>query len=109
MKGFTFFESYFLAIKNQKKLKRLEFYDAIFKYMFEDEEVELSPDIQGFWELIKVSLNNSKAKSKGNKTRAKKEPTGLYIEKEKEKEKRKNIKKEMPDEINFSLDGLMDE
>lgn len=60
MNGFTFYNNYYELIKYLKDKDRLELYDAIFKYMFENEEPSFDDLKKGIWINIKMPLDTSK-------------------------------------------------
>lgn len=93
LKSFTFYRNYFELIKYLPNEDRLELYDAIFKYMFEDEEPNLIDLKNGIWINLKMPLDTSKNNA-GRGGRPKKETT--------EKEPIKNrIKTEKKTNNNF--------
>lgn len=60
IENFTFYKNYYEIIKHLDAEDRLEMYEAIIKYMFEDEEPKLSGLKEGIWINIKMPLNTSK-------------------------------------------------
>lgn len=66
--GFTFFNNYYEALKNLNDEQRIKFYDAICKYMFEDEEIEFEGIEQALWKTLKLPLDKSKSKSGNSKS-----------------------------------------
>ena len=60
MNGFTFYNNYYELIKYLKDKDRLDLYDAIFKYMFENEEPTFDDLKKGIWINIKMPLDTSK-------------------------------------------------
>lgn len=60
MKGFTFYTNYYELIKYLKDEDRLVLYDAIMKYMFEDNTPELDGLLKGIWVNLKMPLDTSK-------------------------------------------------
>ena len=62
MNGFTFYNNYYELIKYLKDKDRLDLYDAIFRYMFEDEEPAFDDLKKGIWINIKMPLDTSKSK-----------------------------------------------
>lgn len=63
MNSFTFYKNYYELIKYLKPSDRLLLYDAIMKYIFEDEEPELNGLLNGIWINLKMPLNTSKNNS----------------------------------------------
>lgn len=60
MKGFTFYTNYYELIKYLEDKDRLTLYDAIMKYMFEDNTPELDGLLKGIWVNLKMPLDTSK-------------------------------------------------
>ena len=67
VKGIMFFKSYFDAAKQLPPEQRLQFYDAIFKYAFEDVETELNGVLAIMFPLVREYLNNSMLQAKQRK------------------------------------------
>ena len=67
VKGIMFFKSYFDAAKQLPPEQRLQFYDAIFKYAFEDVETELNGVLAIMFPLVREHLNNSILQAKQRK------------------------------------------
>ena len=67
MNGFTFYNNYYELIKYLKKEDRIEMYDAIFQYMFEDKEPTFNGIKKGLWINILMPLNTSKTNSLNGK------------------------------------------
>ena len=67
MNGFTFFKEYYELIKYLDNEDRLLMYDAILKYMFEDEETTFEGLKNGIWINLKRPLLISKNKGKNSK------------------------------------------
>ena len=57
---FTFFDNYYKIAKFLPDEDRLALYDAIIKYMFEDEEPKLEGLVEGIWANIKMPLDTNK-------------------------------------------------
>ena len=76
MRGFTFFASYYDAIKGLKDEEQLQLYQAIMSYVFEGEEPELSGNVLSFFILMRPNLDTSKRRSesgsKGGRPRSEK-------------------------------------
>ena len=64
MKSFTVYEEYYQLIKCLNDKDRFIIYDAMFKYMFEDKEVQLDGLKNGIWVNIKRPLDKSKNRGK---------------------------------------------
>ena len=58
LKSFTFYRNYFELIKYLPNEDRLELYDAIFKYMFEDEEPNLIDLKKGIFLISSASVRS---------------------------------------------------
>lgn len=71
MNSFTFFEEYHELIKYLNNEDRLQLYDAIFKYMFEDEDTEFNGLNKGIWINLKRPLSISKIKGNNGKIKKK--------------------------------------
>ena len=63
MNSFTFYKNYYELIKYLKPNERIKLYDAIMKYIFEDEEPQLNGLLNGIWVNLKMPLNTSKNNS----------------------------------------------
>ena len=57
---FTFYNNYYEIIKYLPDKERLKIYDAIVKYMFDNEEPKLNGLLSGIWINIKMTLDNNK-------------------------------------------------
>ena len=100
IKGFTFYRNYYEIIKYLTPKDRLQLYDAILEYIFEDKEPELKQLLKGIWINLKMPLDNNKKNinngSKGGRpkqqTKAKNNPNINPKETQKEpKSKANNI------------------
>ena len=60
IKGYSFYSNYYEIIKYLDDEQRLIMYDAINRYMFEDEEPVLNGLLNGIWSNIKMPLDTSK-------------------------------------------------
>ena len=60
IKSFSFYRNYYELIKYLPEKDRLELYDAIFNYMFEDTEPNLDNLKKGIWVNLKMPLDTSK-------------------------------------------------
>lgn len=67
MNSFTFYKNYYELIKYLKKEDRLEMYDAIFQFMFENKEPTFNGLKKGLWINISMPLNTSKINSLNGK------------------------------------------
>lgn len=100
IKGYSFYSNYYEIIKYLDDEQRLIMYDAINRYMFEDEEPVLNGLLNGIWSNIKMPLDTSKKNisngSKGGRpkteTKPKQNPKGTDIKPNSEpKSKANNI------------------
>lgn len=108
--GFTFFKSYYDAIKQLSPDAQTEFLLAIFKYEFDDVEPEITDPIAKMaWTLMYPNLRKSKLRSKASKskteqtedkTETKSEQTDNKSQQNADKTETKNIKTETNDEQN---------
>ena len=64
IKGFTFFQSYYEALKDVSVEDRKEIINAILEFVFEDKEPVFTGSNKAIWTLIKPNLKTSKNKSK---------------------------------------------
>lgn len=60
IKSFSFYRNYFELIKCLQDEDRLELYDAIFEYIFEDKEPNFEGLRNGIWINLKMPLETSK-------------------------------------------------
>lgn len=60
IKSFTFYRNYYELTKHLSNEERLQIYDAIFNYMFEDKEPEFKGLLSGIWINFKMPLDTSK-------------------------------------------------
>lgn len=67
VKAIMFFESYFESAKQLPPEQRLQFYDAIFNYVFEGVEIELSGILAIMFPLVRENLNKSMLQAKQRK------------------------------------------
>lgn len=58
--SFTFYNNYYELLKYLSNEDRLELYDAIFKYMFDNKEPNLTDLKKGIWVNLKMPLDTSK-------------------------------------------------
>lgn len=65
---FTFYRNYYEVAKYLPDNDRLMLYDAILKYMFEDEEIELKGLTKGIWMNIKLPLDTNKRNIKNGQS-----------------------------------------
>ena len=78
--SFTFYNNYYELLKYLSDEDRLELYDAIFNYMFEDKEPDLTDLKKGIWVNLKMPLDTSKNNA-GRGGRTKQEKNRLETEK----------------------------
>ena len=66
---FTFFESYYTAVKDLDSEIKAEFYDVIFEYALYDQEPKESsnPVVKALFKMAQPNLDNSKAKRNAGK------------------------------------------
>jgi hypothetical protein len=57
---FTFYRNYYEIIKYLSPKDKLQLYDAILEYMFEDKEPELKKLLKGIWVNLKMPLDKNK-------------------------------------------------
>ncbi len=101
---FTFFESYYSAVKDLDSEIKAEFYEAIFEYALYDESPSdgTNPIVKALFNMAKPNLDSSKAKreagkqggSKAKQSESKAKQSESEKEKEKEKEEKTKAKKE---------------
>ena len=84
MNSFTFYKNYYELIKYLKNDEKLELYNAIFEYIFEDKEPTFDGLLNGIWINLKMPLDTSK--NKGNRGGR---PTKKEEKKDNKKTKRK--------------------
>ena len=94
--GFTFYRNYYEIIKYLPNKEKMQLYDAILGYMFEDKEPELKELLKGIWINLKMPLDNNKKNiingSKGGRPKGKDNPKETQIitqKKPKQEPKRK--------------------
>lgn len=63
MNSFTFYKNYYELIKYLKPADRILLYDAIMKYMFDNEDTQFEGLLNGIWVNLKMPLNTSKNNS----------------------------------------------
>ncbi len=63
MNSFTFYKNYYELIKYLKPSDRMILYDAIMKFIFDNEEPQLNGLLNGIWINLKMPLNTSKNNS----------------------------------------------
>lgn len=108
-KQFTFYRSFWDAVKGLNQKDRLSALEAICAYALDGEEVKMTPTAAGMFVLIKPVLDSAEKKSSGgkkstssvedaDKITASSEEDGRK-EKEGEKEKEKEVEKEKEKEI----------
>lgn len=65
--SFIFYKSFYDAIKKRKKSLQTSVYNAIFSYVFDGEEIELSPEAESIFVLIKPQLDANNVRYKNGK------------------------------------------
>ena len=67
-KSFVFYDSFYKAMKNLSTEEKVEYIDAICNYSLYDNRLEMSPNIEGMFELIKAQIDaNIKKRKDGMK------------------------------------------
>jgi len=79
IKSFSFYRNYYELIKYLPNEDRLELYDAILNYMFDDKEPQFKDLKNGIWVNLKMPLDTSKNNA-GRGGRIKKESTETKTE-----------------------------
>lgn len=109
VKVFSFYRNYYELIKHLPAKNRTELYDAILKYMFEDEEPKLTGLNQGIWVNLKMVLDNNKkninnGKKGGRPKKENKNPKETQTETQIKTQKKPNKEpKQKPNNIYFLL------
>ena len=66
--SFVFYDSFYKAMKNLSKEEKVEYIDVICNYSLYDNRIEMSPKIEGMFELIKAQIDaNIKKRKDGMK------------------------------------------
>ena len=66
--SFVFYDSFYKAMKNLSKEEKVEYIDVICNYSLYDNRLEMSPKIEGMFELIKAQIDaNIKKRKDGMK------------------------------------------
>lgn len=65
--SFIFYKSFYDAIKKRKKSLQTSVYNAIFSYVFEGEEIPLTPEAESIFILIKPQIDANTARYKNGK------------------------------------------
>ena len=93
---FTFYRSYYEALKHLPKRDRAEVLMAVISYALDEVEPSLSGVPLSVFTLIKPTLDTgrNKAKNRQNKTKTKREQNGNEGEREKEREEEKEGERE---------------
>ena len=66
--SFVFYDSFYKAMKNLNKEEKVEYIDVICNYSLYDNRIEMSPKIEGMFELIKAQIDaNIKKRRDGMK------------------------------------------
>ena len=89
--AFTFYRNYYEIIKYLPSKEKLQLYDAILEYMFEDKEPELKELLKGIWINIKMPLDNNKKNIKNGQKGGR--PKQIKEQDEKPKENPKETQK----------------
>lgn len=58
-KGFTFFQSFYFALRALPDMDRLKLFDAICCFAFDGEEPQLPENLQPFFELMRPNIEKS--------------------------------------------------
>ena len=95
VKGFTFFQSYYEALKDLSIEDRKDIINAILEFVFEDKEPVFTGPNKTIWTLIKPNLKTSK-----NKSKSKQNQNENKSKSNEEEEQNKNISKENQIESN---------
>lgn len=78
IKAFTFYRNYYEIIKHLSNKEKIQLYDAILDYMFEDKEPELNGLLNGIWINLKMPLDSNKKNinngKKGGRPKTKEKP-----------------------------------
>ena len=62
--SFVFYDSFYKAMKNLNKEEKVEYIDVICNYSLYDNRLEMSPKIEGMFELIKAQIDANIKKRK---------------------------------------------
>ena len=62
--SFVFYESFYKAMKNLSKEEKIEYIDIICNYSLYENRLEMSPKIEGMFELIKAQIDANIRKRK---------------------------------------------
>ena len=66
--SFVFYESFYIAMKGLSPEERSEYMSAICKYAFYEKTLNLSPKIEGMFQLVKAQIDaNLKKRRDGKK------------------------------------------
>ena len=65
--SFVFYDSFYKAMKNLNKDEKVEYIDAMCQYSLYDIRLEMSPKIEGFFELFKAQIDANIKKRKDGK------------------------------------------
>ena len=66
--SFVFYDSFYKAMKNLNKDEKVEYIDAMCQYSLYDIRIEMSPKIEGLFELVKAQIDaNLKKREDGKK------------------------------------------
>jgi hypothetical protein len=64
-KSFVFYDSFYRAMKNLNNEEKIEYIDVMCNYSLYDNRLEMSPKIEGMFELIKAQID-ANIKKRGN-------------------------------------------
>ena len=95
---FTFYRSYYDALKDLKASDRSKIYDAVLEYVFDEKAPSLSGTVAAIFQLIKPTLDAGakKAENRLNKTKSNEEQTeNKKNQSRKEKEKEREVEREI--------------
>lgn len=95
IKGFTFFQSYYEALKDVSVEDRKEIINAILEFVFEDKEPVFIGSNKAIWTLIKPNLKTSK-----NKSKSKQNQNEIKSKSNEKEEQNKNVLEESQNESN---------
>ena len=66
--SFVFYDSFYRAMRNLNSNEKIEYIDAICNYSLYDIRIEMSPQIEGMFELVKAQIDaNIKKREDGKK------------------------------------------
>ena len=65
--SFVFYDSFYRAMRNLNSDEKIEYIDAICNYSLYDIRIEMSPKIEGMFELVKAQIDANIKKRKDGK------------------------------------------